>query len=186
MEAGCDDVGIGALFGLYDWRFEVLGLVRMPCIFRSATASVRTPSVFRGCGRRVESLIRESPGERCGFQAPDGDAAPGRSLHRPDLHGARKRLAAAGDHGFRRVARSMPAAGSRSADTRKAAKARWSSGNSSSWAISGPGRGHARTAERWLCAQFLHRLLPARAARASISWNSPCRGSSSAIAPRTL
>ncbi|MEG1718322.1 MAG: radical SAM protein, partial [Bacteroidales bacterium] len=25
--AGCDDMGIGALFGLYDWRFEVLGLV---------------------------------------------------------------------------------------------------------------------------------------------------------------
>lgn len=24
---GCDDMGIGALFGLYDWRFEVLGLV---------------------------------------------------------------------------------------------------------------------------------------------------------------
>lgn len=27
QEAGVDDVGIGALFGLYDWRFEVLGLV---------------------------------------------------------------------------------------------------------------------------------------------------------------
>ncbi len=27
MDGGCDDVGIGALFGLYDWRFEVLGLV---------------------------------------------------------------------------------------------------------------------------------------------------------------
>ncbi len=27
MEAGVDDVGIGALFGLYDWRFEVLGLL---------------------------------------------------------------------------------------------------------------------------------------------------------------
>jgi 2-iminoacetate synthase len=26
-ESGCDDVGIGALFGLHDWRFEVLGLV---------------------------------------------------------------------------------------------------------------------------------------------------------------
>jgi 2-iminoacetate synthase len=26
-ESGCDDVGIGVLFGLYDWRFEVLGLV---------------------------------------------------------------------------------------------------------------------------------------------------------------
>ncbi|HOY73257.1 MAG TPA: [FeFe] hydrogenase H-cluster radical SAM maturase HydG, partial [Tenuifilaceae bacterium] len=28
QEAGLDDVGIGALMGLYDWRFEVLGLVR--------------------------------------------------------------------------------------------------------------------------------------------------------------
>lgn len=28
QEAGVDDVGIGALFGLYDWRFEVLALVR--------------------------------------------------------------------------------------------------------------------------------------------------------------
>ncbi len=27
MEAGLDDLGIGVLFGLYDWRFEVLGLV---------------------------------------------------------------------------------------------------------------------------------------------------------------
>ena len=28
QEASIDDVGIGALFGLYDWRFEVMGLVR--------------------------------------------------------------------------------------------------------------------------------------------------------------
>ena len=28
MEAGIDDVGIGALFGLGDWKFEVMGLVR--------------------------------------------------------------------------------------------------------------------------------------------------------------
>jgi 2-iminoacetate synthase len=27
FEAGCDDMGLGVLFGLYDWRFEVLGLV---------------------------------------------------------------------------------------------------------------------------------------------------------------
>lgn len=27
FQAGIDDVGIGALFGLFDWRFEVLGLV---------------------------------------------------------------------------------------------------------------------------------------------------------------
>lgn len=28
MEAGINDVGIGALFGLYDWRYEVLSLIR--------------------------------------------------------------------------------------------------------------------------------------------------------------
>jgi len=28
QEAGIDDVGIGALFGLYDWKFEVLALIR--------------------------------------------------------------------------------------------------------------------------------------------------------------
>lgn len=28
QEAGIDDVGIGALIGLYDWRYEVLGLIR--------------------------------------------------------------------------------------------------------------------------------------------------------------
>ncbi len=27
MEAGIDDVGIGALFGLYDWKFDVMGLL---------------------------------------------------------------------------------------------------------------------------------------------------------------
>ncbi|MBP7087996.1 MAG: [FeFe] hydrogenase H-cluster radical SAM maturase HydG [Candidatus Omnitrophica bacterium] len=27
LEAGIDDVGLGALFGLYDWKFEVMGLV---------------------------------------------------------------------------------------------------------------------------------------------------------------
>lgn len=27
QEGGCDDVGIGALFGLYDWRFEAMGLL---------------------------------------------------------------------------------------------------------------------------------------------------------------
>jgi 2-iminoacetate synthase len=28
QEAGLDDVGIGALFGLYDWRFEVMAMIR--------------------------------------------------------------------------------------------------------------------------------------------------------------
>ncbi len=28
FEAGCDDVGIGTLFGLYDWKFEVLAMIK--------------------------------------------------------------------------------------------------------------------------------------------------------------
>lgn len=28
FEAGCDDMGVGALFGLYDWRFEALSIVK--------------------------------------------------------------------------------------------------------------------------------------------------------------
>ena len=27
LEAGCDDVGLGVLFGLYDWKYEVLSLI---------------------------------------------------------------------------------------------------------------------------------------------------------------
>lgn len=34
FEAGIDDMGIGALFGLYDWRFEVLGLVNHAAYFQ--------------------------------------------------------------------------------------------------------------------------------------------------------
>ncbi len=36
QEAGIDDVGIGALFGLYDWRFELLGLLRHVNHFEAA------------------------------------------------------------------------------------------------------------------------------------------------------
>lgn len=35
MEAGIDDVGIGALFGLSDWRYEVLGLVAHACYLQA-------------------------------------------------------------------------------------------------------------------------------------------------------
>lgn len=28
MEAGIDDVGLGVLFGLYDWKFEIMGLIK--------------------------------------------------------------------------------------------------------------------------------------------------------------
>ena len=59
MQAGCDDVGIGALFGLYDWRFEVLGLV----------SHALHLSARHGCGPHTISFPRLRPA--CGVQ-PEG------------------------------------------------------------------------------------------------------------------
>ncbi len=50
-ESGCDDVGIGALFGLYDWRFEVIGLV---------THALHLQKRF-GCGPHTISFPRLRP-----------------------------------------------------------------------------------------------------------------------------
>jgi 2-iminoacetate synthase len=51
FEAGLDDVGIGALFGLGDWRFEVLGLVR----------HARFLQERHGCGPHTISFPRLRP-----------------------------------------------------------------------------------------------------------------------------
>lgn len=51
MEAGQDDVGIGALFGLADWRFEVLGLVTHAMFLRERY----------GCGPHTVSFPRLRP-----------------------------------------------------------------------------------------------------------------------------
>jgi 2-iminoacetate synthase len=51
MDAGCDDVGIGALFGLYNWRFEVLGLVSHALHLQSR----------HGCGPHTISFPRLKP-----------------------------------------------------------------------------------------------------------------------------
>ncbi len=51
QEAGIDDVGIGALFGLYDWRFEVLGLVRhvnhLEAVYRVGPHTISFPRLQR-------------------------------------------------------------------------------------------------------------------------------------------
>lgn len=51
MESGQDDVGIGALFGLADWRFEVLGLI---------THSLHLQEKY-GCGPHTISFPRLKP-----------------------------------------------------------------------------------------------------------------------------
>lgn len=52
MEAGVDDVGIGALFGLYDWKFEVMGLL---------AHTIDLENKFGGVGPHTISFPRLQP-----------------------------------------------------------------------------------------------------------------------------
>jgi len=57
MEAGIDDVAIGALFGLYDWRFEVMGLL----------AHARDLEKYFGIGPHTVSFPRLEPAANTPF-----------------------------------------------------------------------------------------------------------------------
>ena len=52
MDAGVDDVGIGALFGLYDWKFEVMGLL---------LHTIDLEKRFNGVGPHTISFPRMEP-----------------------------------------------------------------------------------------------------------------------------
>ena len=58
MQAGVDDVGIGTLFGLYDWRFEVLGLVthalHLQARFGVGPHTISFPRIQPACGVEVD------------------------------------------------------------------------------------------------------------------------------------
>jgi 2-iminoacetate synthase len=60
MEAGCDDVGIGVLFGLHDWRFEVLGLVAHAVYLRNRHGvgphTISFPRLRPACGVTFNGL----------------------------------------------------------------------------------------------------------------------------------
>ena len=54
QEAGIDDVGIGGLFGLYDWRFEVMGLIRhvnhFEAVYKVGPHTISFPRLKRASG----------------------------------------------------------------------------------------------------------------------------------------
>jgi 2-iminoacetate synthase len=60
MEADCDDVGIGALFGLYDWRFEVLGLIshalHLQKHYNVGPHTISFPRLRPACGVQMEGM----------------------------------------------------------------------------------------------------------------------------------
>jgi 2-iminoacetate synthase len=64
QEAGLDDVGIGALFGLYDWRFDVLGLVRhvnhLEACYNVGPHTISFPRLTDAADFRVDERYRVS------------------------------------------------------------------------------------------------------------------------------
>jgi 2-iminoacetate synthase len=65
QEAGIDDVGIGALFGLYDWRFEVMGLVRhvnhFEAVYQVGPHTISFPRIQNALSLNIskENLVKD-------------------------------------------------------------------------------------------------------------------------------
>jgi 2-iminoacetate synthase len=60
LESGCDDVGIGVLFGLYDWRFEVLSLVTHALYLQNRFGvgphTISFPRLRPACGVNLQDI----------------------------------------------------------------------------------------------------------------------------------
>lgn len=67
QEAGIDDVGIGALFGLYDWRFEVMSLVRhtnhFEAIYNVGPHTISFPRLKDAAGLNIDPKYQVSDEE---------------------------------------------------------------------------------------------------------------------------
>jgi len=67
MEAGIDDVGIGALLGLYDWRFEVMGLIRhvnhSEAVYNVGPHTISFPRIKEASGYTVDKRYEVSDEE---------------------------------------------------------------------------------------------------------------------------
>lgn len=59
QEAGIDDVGIGALFGLYDWKFEVMSLVRhtnhLEACYNVGPHTISFPRIKKASGLNIDT-----------------------------------------------------------------------------------------------------------------------------------
>ena len=118
MEAGIDDVGMGLLFGLYDWRFEVLSMMQhirhLEENLRRRSAHAQFSAHRTGSGfdtRRCSSACRE----RCRFYQDDCDHASRGAVHGHDhvdtrgRGGAARRRSRSAFRRFRRGAALIPA-----------------------------------------------------------------------------
>ncbi len=66
QEAGLDDVGIGALFGLYDWKFEVMALIRhtnhLEACYNVGPHTISFPRIKKASGLSIDTkyLVNDS------------------------------------------------------------------------------------------------------------------------------
>ena len=67
QEGGIDDVGIGALFGLYHWKFEVLGLIRhvnhLEAVYNVGPHTISFPRIKNASGISVDPRYQVSDEE---------------------------------------------------------------------------------------------------------------------------
>ena len=67
QEAGIDDVGIGALLGLYDWRFEVMGLIRhvnhFEAVYNVGPHTISFPRITEASGYKIRNKYAVSDDE---------------------------------------------------------------------------------------------------------------------------
>jgi 2-iminoacetate synthase len=67
QEAGIDDVGIGVLFGLYDWKFEVMGLIRhvnhLESVYNVGPHTISFPRLKRASGINTHPRFQVSDGD---------------------------------------------------------------------------------------------------------------------------
>ena len=69
MEGGCDDVGLGVLFGLFDWRFEVMSLVshahHLMKHYHVGPHTISFPRIQPASGVTLDNVLK--------YQVPDRD-----------------------------------------------------------------------------------------------------------------
>jgi 2-iminoacetate synthase len=67
QEGGIDDVGIGALIGLYDWKFEVMGLIRhvnhLEAVYNVGPHTISFPRIKNASGIKVDPRYQVSDEE---------------------------------------------------------------------------------------------------------------------------
>ena len=164
LEAGCDDVGIGVLFGLYDWRFEVLALVahalHLQKRYGVGPHTISFPRLRPACGVDFPGSDRSATSDFKRVIATLRLAVPytGLILTARENAALRRELMAFGvsqiDAGSRIEIGGYTEAGDTQVDGPRTVRA-------GRYPVAG--RGHARTDAGRLRAELLHRLLPARA-----------------------